>query len=638
MAACGASAAEPAEPGVPLQNCPSLYVLAVQGTGQSSPLTPPDGADAGMLGAVLAPLRATGPRLVAHAYVPYEAGFGGAVPGGDVPYVASVSGGLDRLRSMAATVLADCPRTELGLLGYSQGAHIVSIFAREIGDGSGVVPADRVAAVALLADPTRGPAASLFPGAPDRSAPAAVPGTTGADVSGLQADVRQVAEGEGIGPDGDIATDFGALTGRVASLCLPGDLACDAPSMPLLRVLVNIAGQAELNPADPIAALTSIVVAVQATAARTVTEVIDHDLRGSTLGTLSLVPGWSLSQRLADASDPRETPDTRAAVLKLATSAVNSLLAVTGRMLTPADIAEVAALAAADPNAAIALLAEKFVTADRRATPRGAVFHLITDLVDAVANLIDDSGRLLDPAVWWKYLDTASQHGAYQTAAFTTSGQPAVEYISDWFNAAARDLTHHLLPTPASDSPHTPRIPPPAPTAAPQPSAAPSPVIDAPVPPAAAPSAPSATDPSAAASSAADPSAAAPSAAAPPGAPSTAAPSVAFPPAAAPPLPSSPPPAVHGTTSTVTRTGEPGRDLAWVLVLAALASTAYIARRIRHRRTRTGTTSNATRASGDPHFTTEATAPEYPIPHSPPTSPTPTDEHTHEYATTTPGA
>ncbi|MGF6889228.1 hypothetical protein ABIA39_008691 [Nocardia sp. GAS34] len=461
-AAFGGAQAAPVVIAPPEQDCPSLYVLGVQGTGQSSPETLPTGPDTGMLGAALGPLHAIGEHLTAHAYVPYEAGFGGAVPGGSVPYAESVRGGLERLRSMAAAVLARCPRTELGLAGYSQGAHIVSIFARQIGTGSAAIPADRVAAVALLADPTRGPGAALFPGAPGRTAPAPTPGTTGTDVSGLRVGLLRVADGEGIGPERDITSDFGLLTGRVASLCLPGDLACDAPRMPLLRVLVNIAGQAELNPADPIATLTSIQQAVHTTLTNTVTELVDHDLRGSTLGTLSLTPGWSLSQRLAQASDPRESPDAREAAMKIGTDTVNSLLVLTGRILTTADVAEIAALAPINPPAAMTLLGEKFMTAGHHRVSRTAMFHLMTDIFDALAQLADDSGQLLDTGIWSKYVDAVDQHGAYLSDAFTTSGQPAVGFITDWFTAVAHDLVSHRLPLPihAASPRLTPTVPP----------------------------------------------------------------------------------------------------------------------------------------------------------------------------------
>src|SRR5690606_2173279 len=128
--------------------------------------------------------------------------------------------------------------------------------------------------------------------------------------------------GGGIGPLRDIADDFGELTGRVASLCLPGDLACDAPTdAPLLHMVVNIIGQARLLPTDPTGALSSIVDGFSSTLSRTVSTVVTHDLRGYSLGTLSLTPEKPLSVRLAEAADPRSgsEPENREALLRLGT-------------------------------------------------------------------------------------------------------------------------------------------------------------------------------------------------------------------------------------------------------------------------------------------------------------------------------
>ncbi|MBF6330764.1 cutinase family protein [Nocardia transvalensis] len=454
---------EPAEVSVPLQGCPGLYVLAVQGTGQSAPNAPVS-ADTGMLASVLEPVTAAARGLVARAYVPYDAAFGGAVPGGPVPYSVSVVGGLAQLRGMASAVVAQCPTTELGLVGYSQGAHIVSMFAQEVGQGRGAIPADRVAGVALLADPTRRPGAPLFPGAPGRTLPAPAPGTAGTEVGRLRPFPQPALTGGGIGPDQDIAADFGALTGRVASLCMPGDLACDAPSdLPMLRTIVNIVGQADLDPSDPIAALTSITHAIEDTVARTAVEIADRDLVGHTLGTLSLAPKKTLSQRLAEASDPRMQTGEGAqrALLKLATSALNTVIAITGVVLTQGEVAEIGAAAATDPLAGLHRLGEAIVTAAGRPVPRAKAFHLITQMFDAVAQLMDDTAELIDPAIWTRYLDTASRHGAYVAAARATGGRPAVLFVADWFTALARDLAGPRLPAgPSAERPaESPNVP-----------------------------------------------------------------------------------------------------------------------------------------------------------------------------------
>ncbi|MFI5778071.1 cutinase family protein [Nocardia sp. NPDC051570] len=448
--------AEPQAISVPLQGCPGLYVLAVQGTGQSAPDAPMS-LDSGMLATVMEPVLTTARGLVARAYVPYDAGFGGAVPGGLVPYSVSVTGGLDHLRQMASDVIRQCPGSELGLVGYSQGAHVVSMLAQEIGQGRGEIPADRVAAVALIADPTRRPGASLFPGSPGRRAPAAAPGTSGAEVARLQPFSQQSLSGGGIGPDQDIAIDFGALSGRVASLCIPGDLACDAPAdLPMLRTIVNLAGQAELDPADPMAAFASILRALRDMAVKTALEVADRDLAGQSLGTLSLSQQTPLSQRLAEMSDPRtrpEDPEAHRTLLKLGTSALNTLLVLTGATLTPDEVAYV--VAATDPLDGLRRLAEKIVESVRRPIPKTHAFHLFTQMFDAVAQLLDDTLSAADPAIWTQYLDTGRQHGAYVFAS--ASGRSAVQFVADWFTALARDLSSPRLPaTPAPAATPTP--------------------------------------------------------------------------------------------------------------------------------------------------------------------------------------
>ena len=434
-------------------HCPGLYVLAVQGTGQSSPDAPVS-VDSGMLSRVLEPvMSAVGYTGLGREYVPYAASFGGAVPGGTMPYSASAEGGLKRLQSMAHAAVDQCPLTQLAVIGYSQGAHIVSMFAREVGQGRGTVSADQVAAVALIADPTRIPGAPPFPGAPGKTRPDPAPGTAGTAVSTLQVLPLQSPPGGGIGPEDDLAPDFGTLSGRVASLCLPGDLACDAPThAPLLHMIATILGQAELLPSDPITALNTILETLIATVSRTATAVIDHDLQGNTLGTLHLTPEKTLSMRLAEAADPRtvDDPQARIALLKLGTSAINTLLAILGIALTPAEVAAVAGCAALDPLAAMHRIATTIATAAHRPAPERPAFRLITQTLDALGTLGPDNAALLDPRTWLRYADTGHRHSEYTYATYTSDGQPATRFIIDWLTALARDLSRpRIHPYPA---------------------------------------------------------------------------------------------------------------------------------------------------------------------------------------------
>ncbi|WP_051133268.1 cutinase family protein [Nocardia paucivorans] len=478
-------------------DCPELFVLGVQGTGQSSPNSPIT-VDSGMLATVLRPLAEIGHgRVIGRAYVPYPASFGGAVGDTTTPYSASALEGLRRLREMAAAVTERCPRTLLGIIGYSQGAHVVSMFAREVGREAGAVAADRIAAVALVGDPTRAPGAPIFPGRPGRVRPDPAPGTTGAAVDELPTFVQRDVPGGGIGPLRDTAPDFGVLSGRVASLCLPGDLACDAPpEAPLLHMIVDILGQAELLPWNPPASLGSLSRAFSATLARATATIVNHDLDGYSLGTLSLTPQKPLSVRLAEAADPRAGDDFEAhrALLRLGTLTLNTLLALIDIALTPDEVARIAA--APDPLTGLERTTTALVTAARRPLPHATASELLTQVFDALGSLIVDNAELLDPMRWLRYADTGRRHSNYPNIGLTDDGRTATDLIRTWFAAVGEDLADHRLDTP-QPPPRTEVPPTPAPVspAPPPPPAEETPATPAPPPPPAADSTPTRTSP-----------------------------------------------------------------------------------------------------------------------------------------------
>ncbi len=200
---------------VPVNGCPALFILGVQGTGQSAPSADPL-ADIGVVGSLIGPVAAAVPGLVQRAYIGYDAGFGGIVPGGGSdPYVSSVSGARASRDTAARQVVEACPNTMLAGVGYSQGAQAMASFARDIGAGHGPVPAERIAGIALYANPDRGELEPVFPGRPGQTVPDPAPGTSGAAVS----TVHVLAAPAG---DGGIATTdagYGDLIGRVADIC-----------------------------------------------------------------------------------------------------------------------------------------------------------------------------------------------------------------------------------------------------------------------------------------------------------------------------------------------------------------------------------------------------------------------------------
>ncbi len=450
VATAGVAAAEPSQPAGPstdirLAACPALYALGIQGTGESSPDAAPT-TDTGMLSTVFRPMMAKAPdtRLVDRAYVPYESGFGGVTAGGAAPYSESVAGGLDRLRSMAGTVADTCPNTRFAIVGYSQGAHVASMFAQEIGQGRGVLPAEKVAAVALFGDPTRNPGAPLFPGSPGKATPDPAPGTSGDRLGSIAALPQAPATGGGIGPERDKAANFGALTGRVASFCAAGDLACDAPDgAPILKAVANVVGQSKLSGGDPIASLVSIAQALAFTSIKTAARVVDEDVQGNSLATLAISPQKSISQRLADASDPRtplNLPAALQALLKVGMIGLNSVVAVVRAVIAPANISELATAGLANPPAALLLLGAKLLGAIPQLIPPTTGVRLVTQAFDAVVQNITDNSELLNTTTWVRYWDTVARHTGYGSATVSANGVAPTQFVADWFAAVARDV------------------------------------------------------------------------------------------------------------------------------------------------------------------------------------------------------
>ncbi|MBC2592497.1 cutinase family protein [Rhodococcus aetherivorans] len=129
-------------------------------------------------------------------------------------YADSKADALRRAEHVLSTSAERCPGTRFTITGYSQGADAAGDLAAAIGHHQGPIPAERVLAVGLLADPRAGTDGAVVVGPP--------------------------ASGDGIAdprPQG-----MGALSGRVASICDPGDLYCsiDKGSNPLLGSLGSI--------------------------------------------------------------------------------------------------------------------------------------------------------------------------------------------------------------------------------------------------------------------------------------------------------------------------------------------------------------------------------------------------------------
>jgi len=172
--------------------CPSLQVIAVPGTWETSNTSDPARGN-GMLGEVTSGLPA-GARV---DYVEYPAT---AFPWEGEVYALSRTRAVDNARNLIAATAVHCPGTDFALVGYSQGADAAGDLAAEIGTGFGVIAPNRLVAVGLLSDPRRSET-DPFVGPP--------------------------VVGNGAG--GPRLGGFGLVTPAVRTLCAVGDLYCSTP-------------------------------------------------------------------------------------------------------------------------------------------------------------------------------------------------------------------------------------------------------------------------------------------------------------------------------------------------------------------------------------------------------------------------
>ncbi|PPJ35838.1 hypothetical protein C5E45_23825 [Nocardia nova] len=463
-------------------SCPALYVLGVQGAGESA-TTSESLIDSGALADVMRPLVTADPARVQRAYVEYDSGSADVDGDHGKAYADALGASLTTLRRMASQFLTRCGSSSLAVVGYRQGAAAAAQFAREVGAGNSTVPAQRVAGVALLSDPSRSAGSPPFPGRPGQNSPDPVPDTTGEAVKGISPFTAGTGHGGGIAGSSD-ADGFGALAGRVADICTPGDLSCDTSNQtPIQQVVSHLADSAADAHGDPLRALASVTQALAFTAINTATAVINNDVAGDSLATLSYQPGKSISQRLAEASDPQAPVDVGAAlhaVLRVGTIAFNSVMTVVRQVVTPQNLAEIAAAGLANPAAGLLLLGQKLVGALPDLVPPTTVIRLVGEAFDAVTQNVTDNTALIDTTATVKYSAALDDRSTYTNDSVSTDGASAARFVSDWFSAAAADIAAHrptattettVSPTPTIPTSSTTTAPP---TTSPDPTSSPT--------------------------------------------------------------------------------------------------------------------------------------------------------------------
>ena len=235
---------KPARPSSQPASCPDVQLLAIPGTWESGSNDDPHNPTANPASLMLHvtnPIQQQFPDSRLDVYtVPYVAQFSNPVafpPDGQQSYNNSRSEGTARAVAELTRMSKTCPLTNYVIAGFSQGGVIAGDIAAQIGAGQGPIAEEQVLGVTLIADGRRilgpGQAAEIGTAPPGVGAEVALKGLS---VPGITM----------TGP----RSGFGTLTGRVNTICAPGDLICDAPPqalnplnmLPSLMTLVHAVG------------------------------------------------------------------------------------------------------------------------------------------------------------------------------------------------------------------------------------------------------------------------------------------------------------------------------------------------------------------------------------------------------------
>ncbi|WP_186366015.1 cutinase family protein [Corynebacterium sanguinis] len=410
---------------------------------------------------------------MARTYITYPAAAGGAfIPGfsqtAPIPYDDSMIEGARNTAAVIQEINEKCPDTKIFLAGHSQGAQVVSTVAREVGAGTSTINPDIIAGVALFSDPTRAEGSPVLQSGAQR--PAAVPGTDGAgvrQVGSFDTPARGELAGGGMGTDIS-GKSFGALAGRTASWCIPGDLVCDLPVSGPMAQLVSGTAQ-KLNLSDP----EKSVQAVADTLGRAVQMGGVNDIQD---GQISYGPG-GFEAAAATVPQQRETLIGQIAmdgaknvqpglgeqfVSDLGESVIGSVSALGGmalgagmtilkKTLTPSNIVQIAAAGIASPEAGIATAVTKLSSAALEViTPETAVgaAQAVLDEVDILGVTPENLAQTVS-----EIAGHGQAHNAYAVKAVTADGRTPMEASIEWAVAASGDISGNDVGLPEAKRP-----------------------------------------------------------------------------------------------------------------------------------------------------------------------------------------
>ena len=408
---------------------------------------------------------------VGRTFIDFEGPRTGAfIPGVSGPdtgsYDESVTAAIGETESVLADINEECPDTQVIIIGYSQGAQVASAVGKKIGSGEAVFPADKVAGVALFSDPTRGESQPTVANGAD--APAAAPGTSGDKVGELGTFGGATTEdgtstsapaGAGVATLTDAAagqaapSGFGALSDRTVSWCLEGDSTCAIPEgSPLRTLIANGTSQIDLN--DPQGSLMRVAdtlgPAVVLGGVETLADDLSFGPNGFEISRAESTDQTMIGRIAAETERPKGDigeMGTRlvSAGLQLGGMALAAGITFAKDVITPTNLAQIAAAGAADPLAAVPVVAAKLAQASLKIITPATATGVAARVFDEIKAAGLGDAQLADVAVQaasWKSIGS----GAYASTPVTADGRSATDATSDWALAAVSDITGKALP------------------------------------------------------------------------------------------------------------------------------------------------------------------------------------------------
>ena len=414
---------------------------------------------------------AVGDDNVGRTFIDFDAPRTGAfIPGVTGPdtgdYDEAVVAAIDKTEGVLSDIDEQCPDTQVIIIGYSQGAHVASAVGKKIGSGQGAISADKVAGLAMFSDPTRGESQPTV--ANGAAAPAAAPGTSGDNVSELgdfggattdEGTSTSAPAGAGVATLSDAAagkaapSGFGALSDRTVSWCLDGDSTCAIPEgSPLRTLIANGTSQIDLN--DPQGSLMRVAdtlgPAVVLGGVETLADDLSFGPNGFEIARAETTEETMIGRIAAETERPNGDlgeMGTRlvTAGLQLGGMALAAGITFAKDVITPTNLAQIAAAGAADPLAAVPVVASKLAQASLKIITPATATGVAARVFDEIKAAGLGDAELADVAVQaasWKSIGS----GAYASTPVTADGRSSTDATTDWALAAIGDITGQALP------------------------------------------------------------------------------------------------------------------------------------------------------------------------------------------------